>query len=67
MVMDPFVSGKELINMSNAIFVDDKLSNLTTSNASEKIQYHRGSGESMRKLVEELEYKTGIKIIKKTL
>lgn len=50
MVMDPFVSGKELINMSNAIFVDDKLSNLTTSNASEKIQYHRGSGESMRKL-----------------
>lgn len=61
--LDPFVHGKEIINMSNSIFVDDKKTNLISSNASEKILYHRGGTKTLNGLVDIIQEECNIKIL----
>lgn len=63
--LDPFKFGKETINMSNGILVDDKKKNLATSNASVKIHYHRGSSRTLKTLVDRIQKETGIKVLNK--
>lgn len=61
--LNPFLHGKESVNMANSIFIDDKKTNLISSNASEKILYHRGSTDTLYGLIEKIQEECGIKII----
>lgn len=61
--LNPFEHGKESVNMESSIFVDDKKTNLISSNASEKVLYHRGSTDDLYGLVERIQEQCSIKII----
>ena len=63
--LDPFKFGKEMVDMSNGILVDDRKKNLATSNASVKIHYHRGSARTLKPLLEQIQKETGIKVLNK--
>jgi 5'(3')-deoxyribonucleotidase len=61
--LNPFEHGKESVNMTSSIFVDDKKTNLISSNASEKLLYHRGSTNNLYGLIEKIQEECDIKVV----